>query len=136
MQVNEITALVQEAFLARLLPLYDEVTLGAIRNLRIEEYPLAAFYAALGALAASGILYGIGVWLRRMPDRFSSDMQQARVEYMRATAHAWLPWLLILSASPIGGMLVLAAGFFAIKPWKVVLMLVIAEIAWRAAPLL
>lgn len=128
--------LIYEAFLARLLPLYDEVTLGAIRNLRIETYPQAAFYSGLGALAASFILYFIGTRMRRLPDRFSTDMQQARVEYLRATAHEWLPWLLILSASPIGGMLVLAAGFFAVKPWKVVTMLVVAEVAWRAAPLL
>lgn len=136
MQASEMTALVQEAFLSRLLPFNDEVTLAAIRNLRMEDYPSAAVYAGLGALAASIILYGIGIWLRRMPDRFSTDTQQARVEYMRATANEWLPWLLVLSASPIGGMLIIAAGFFAVKPWKVATMLVVAEIAWRAAPLI
>lgn len=136
MLASEPLRLLQEAFLHRLLPFHHEVTLAAIRSLRIEDYPVAAFYAGVGALAASLLIYGIGIAMRRMPDRFSNESQQARVEYLRATAHAWLPWLLILSASPMGGLLALAAGFFGIKPWKVVAMLLIAEIAFRAAPLL
>lgn len=129
-------ALIQEAFLARLLPLYDEVTLAAIGSLRPELYAQAAALAAIGALAASALLYAIGVWLRRMPKKISTEAQQARIETLRGVAQEWLPWLLILSASPVGGVLIIAAGFFAITPWKAALMLVAAEIAWRAAPLL
>lgn len=136
MQVSDVTTLVSEAFLARLLPMYDEVTLNAIRSLRMVDYPPAAIVSAVGALAASAVLYAVGIWLRRLPKKVSTDAQQERVAAMRAVAHEWLPWLLILSASPVGGILIMAAGFFAIRPWKVALMLVAAEIAWRAAPVL
>lgn len=136
MQASEIAPLITEAFLTRLLPLYDEVTLNAIRSLRIADYPMAAFLSGIGALAASLVMYGIGIWLRRMPEKVSTDAQQARIASLRAVANEWLPWLLILSPTPVGGMLAMAAGFFAVRPWKVMVMLVLAEIAWRVAPLL
>ncbi len=136
MQVSEVKHLAVEAFLSRLLPLWDEVTLGAIRSLRMEEYAQAAAIAGVGALLASVLLYGVGIWLRRLPKKVSTEAQQQRIETMREAALEWLPWLLVLSPTPIGGILIMAAGFFAVKPWKVAVMLVVAETAWRAAPLL
>lgn len=125
-----------EAFLARLLPVYSEVTLGAIRHLRIQEYPANAAMAAVGGLLAAAVFYAIGVWLRRMPERVSTDAQRARIETMRSHAHFWLPYLLVLSPTPVGGVIVIAAAFFRVKPGLVWGIIVAAEFVFRAMPYL
>lgn len=125
-----------EAFLTRLLPIFHEVTLGALRNFHPEQYPLNALIAAIGALAASLILFWIGVGLRRMPERVSTAEQQARIETMRAGAQHWLPWLLILSPTPMGVILIIAAGFFRVKPMVAAAAIVAAEILFRLSPLI
>ena len=99
-----------EAFLARMLPVYSEVTLGAIRHFKLEEYPPSAALAAVGGLLALAIYYAVGIWLRRMPERVSTEEQRARIEKMRGAAREWLPWLLVLSPTPLGGVVVMAAG--------------------------
>lgn len=125
-----------EAFMTRLLPLFNEVTLGAIRNFHPEEYPLNAVGAAAGALTASLLLFLFGVWLRRMPDRVSTDAQKERIQKMQPAALSWLPWLLILSASPIGCALIMAAGFFRVRPTVAAATIVAAELLWRISPLI
>lgn len=125
-----------EAFLTRLLPLFNEVTLGAIRSFHPEHYALNAVVAASGALAASILLYLFGVWLRRMPDRVSTESQKARIQKMQPAAMNWLPWLLILSASPIGGALIMAAGFFRMRPAVAAAAIIAAEVLWRISPLI
>lgn len=125
-----------QAFLARLLPIYHERVLGALRHFNFEAYPQNAALAAVGALLALVIWYGVGVWLRRMPERVSTEEQRARIEAMRATAREWLPWLLILSPTPLGGMVVMASAFFRLTPTKVMAIAVASEILWRAMPYL
>lgn len=125
-----------EAFLARLLPIYHEVTLGAIRHMKIEEYPMNAAVAAAGALLASALWYGIGIWLRRMPEKVSNEEQRARIEKLRVVAKEWLPWLLVFAPTPIGGVLVMAAGFFRLKARLVLAVVIAAEITFRAMPYL
>lgn len=125
-----------QAFLARLLPIYNEVTLGAIRHFHFEQYPANAALAAVGALLALAIWYAVGVWLRRMPERVSSDEQRARIEAMRGTAREWLPWLLILAPTPLGGVVVMAAAFFRLTPAKVAAIVVASEVLFRAIPYL
>jgi membrane protein YqaA with SNARE-associated domain len=128
------TDIVAEAFLARLVPIFHEVTLGAIRHFQFENYAPNAALAALGGLAAAAVLYAIGVWLRRMPERVSTDAQQVKIEKLRAVAHEWLPWLLVLAPTPVGGVLVMAAGFFRLNPrlaWAVILL---SEMVFRAMP--
>ncbi len=125
-----------QAFLARLIPMYHEVTLGAIRHFNLAQYPANAALAAVGALLALVVWYAIGVWLRRMPERVSTEEQRARIEAMRKGAGHWLPWLLILSPTPVGGVVVMASGFFALRPLVVVLMIVASEVLWRLIPML
>jgi membrane protein YqaA with SNARE-associated domain len=125
-----------DGLIHRLLPYQPEVTLNAIRHFHIEDYPAAAVQAGVGALVASVALYLIGIWLRRLPERVSTESQRGRIEKLRTVANEWLPWLLILSPTPVGGVLIMAAGFFAVRPWLAAAMVVIAEIAWRAAPVL
>ncbi len=134
--MNQWVNLFTEAFAARALPMFHEVELGAIRSFHPEQYAGSAVIAALGALAASVMLYGIGVWLRRMPERVSTPEQQVRIEAMRAAAREWLPWLLILSASPIGCVLIMAAGFFRLPPRIAALSIIAAEVLWRISPVL
>lgn len=129
-------SIITEAFVARLLPVFHEVTLPAILNLHPMEYPLAAAVAGVGGIAAAALLYVIGVWLRRMPERVSTEAQRTRIESLRATARSWLPWLLILAPTPFGGVLVMAAGFFAIRPLVAAIAIIAAEVAWRASPLM
>ncbi len=129
-------AVFQEAFLHRLLPMFSETTLAAIRNLHPEQYLANAVLAGLAALAASVVLYAIGVWLRRMPDKISTAEQKLRIEKIRLLADAWLTWLLILSPTPIGGILIISSGFFAMPRLRTALAIVAAEILWRVAPLL
>ncbi len=124
-----------QGFLARLL-YQHELTITAIRQFQPERYPLAALAAGLGALLASAILYAIGIWLRRLPDKISTDEQKNRIALLRAVAVQWLPWLLILSPSPIGGILIISAGFFAIRPTIAALAITAAEVLWRVSPLL
>ena len=125
-----------EAFLARLLPVFHEVTLGAIRNFKLEEYPANAVLAAVGGLVALAVYYAVGVWLRRMPERVSSEAQRARIEAMRKVAHFWLPYLLVFSPTPIGGVVVMAAGFFRLNPRLTLAVVIAAEILFRAMPYL
>lgn len=124
----------KEALLTRLLPLFNEVTLGAIRHLQPENYALGAVIAAAGALFASVLLYLFGVWLRRMPERVSTEEQQARVCGMQQSARKWLPWLLILAPTPIGGALIMAAGFFRLHPAVTAAAVIGAELLWRISP--
>jgi membrane protein YqaA with SNARE-associated domain len=125
-----------EAFLARLLPVYSEVTLGAIRHFKLEEYPPSAALAAVGGLLALAIYYAVGIWLRRMPERVSTEEQRARIEKMRGAAREWLPWLLVLSPTPLGGVVVMAAGFFRLRPVMVLAIVFASEILFRAMPYL
>jgi membrane protein YqaA with SNARE-associated domain len=125
-----------EAFMTRLLPLFNEVTLGATRHFQPEHYPLNALLAAAGALTASVLLFLFGIWLRRMPDRVSTDAQKNRIKKMQIAAGSWLPWLLILSASPIGGALIMAAGFFRMRPAVAAAAIIAAEVLWRISPLI
>lgn len=125
-----------EAFIARLLPMFHEVTLGAIRNLQFELYPANALLAGLGGLLALAVYYVVGVWLRRMPERVSSDEQRARIDAMRGAANEWLPWLLILSPTPVGGVVVMAAGFFRMRAAMVVVIATGSEMLFRAMPYL
>lgn len=123
-----------EAFLRRLLPANHEVTLSAIEHFQFAQYPQSALVAAVGAMAASALLYALGVGLRRLPAHVSTEAQRARIEAMRPAARRWLPWLLLLAPSPIGGVLIMAAGFFAIAPVRVAAVLVLAEAGWRLLP--
>ena len=125
-----------QGFLARLVPIYHERVLGALRHFNFEAYPQNAALAAVGALLALVIWYGVGVWLRRMPERVSTDDQRARIEAMRETAREWLPWLLILSPTLLGGIVVMASAFFRLRPAMVMAIVVASEILWRAMPYL
>jgi len=125
-----------QAFTSRLVPIYSEVTLGAIRHFRFEQYPANAALAAIGGLLAAVVLYAIGVWLRRMPERVSTDEQRARIESMRKGAREWLPWLLVLSPTPVGGVVIMAAAFFRLN-WRLVgVIIVLTEVVFRAMPYL
>ncbi|PZP86061.1 MAG: hypothetical protein DI582_03960 [Azospirillum brasilense] len=126
----------REGFLARLLPAAKETTLQALQQFQPEAYVQASLFAALGALLASALLYAVGVWLRRVPKKVSTEAQQDRIEKLRGAAMHWLPWLLILSPTPVGGMLILAAGFFGLRPFVAALAILGGEILWRASPLL
>ncbi|MES2985073.1 MAG: hypothetical protein V4735_07800 [Pseudomonadota bacterium] len=123
-----------EAFLTRLVPIFHEVTLTALRNFDLVHYPLPAMVGAVGALSASLLLYLLGRWLRRWPERVSTDEQRARIEAMRAAAGSWLPWLLVLSPTPVGAIIIVAAGFFSIRPRVAAAAIIAAEIAWRTVP--
>lgn len=125
-----------ETFFARLLPLFKEVTLSALRQFQPEQYVPYAALATVAALAAYAVLYAMGVWLRRMPDRVSTEEQKARIKTMEPSARYWLPWLLILAASPVGPALLLAAGFFRLKPWLTFVCVLAAELLWRLSPAL
>lgn len=123
-----------EGFVARLLPFNHEVTLNAMRQFQPEHYAAGAVVAGAGALAAMAVYYAIGVWLRRLPAKVSTEEQQARIEKIRLAATGWLPWLLILSPTPVGGVLVMAAGFFVIRPWVAAAAITAAEVLWRVSP--
>ncbi len=127
-------AIFTEAFFARLLPINHEVTLGAIEQFQFAEYPANAALAGVGGLLALGFYYAMGIWLRRMPARVSSEAQRARVERMRVPAREWLPWLLVLAPTPIGSIFVMAAGFFRLD-WRLVwAVLFVSECLFRAMP--
>lgn len=130
------TEIFVDALLHRLWPPHAEVTLRAMQSLDLRAYQAHALWAAVGALLASALVYWMGTRLRRLPRHLSDASQQARIEKIRLAATAWLPWLLFLGPTPVGGVLVLAAGFFEIKPLFAALMLVAGEVAWRASPLL
>ena len=134
--MNDVLTVLKEAFMARLLPIFHEVQLPAIQKFQPDAYPAYAVAAALGALMASVLLYLLGRWLRRMPERVSNDEQRARIEGMRGVAQHWLPYLLILSASPFGGILIISAGFFALRPLVAGLAILAAEVLWRVSPVL
>ncbi len=130
------TQVIAEAFRARLLPMGQELTLGAIRQFHRVDYPAYAALAALGGLLGSALLYALGLWLRRMPERVSTPEQRLRIEQLRGVAKEWLPWLLVLSPTPLGGMMTLAAGFFRLSPKLVFAVILTSEAVFRAMPYL
>lgn len=134
--MSTLTDIFTEAFLHRLLPYQHELALGALRSFNHAAYVQQLWLAGAGALVASALLYAVGIWLRRMPEKVSTDPQRARIEKIRIVATTWLPWLLILAPTPVGGILVMAAGFFAISPLRAGTMILAAEILWRVSPLL
>ena len=125
-----------QAFWHRLMPFNHEVTLGAMRQFDMAAYKAHAPLAAAGALVASAILYAIGVWLRRMPSKVSTEVQQGRIEELRLLANGWLPYLLVLGPTPVGGIIIVAAGFFGTRARVAGAVLVAAEMAWRISPFL
>ena len=133
--MDQTFAIFTEAFEARLLPIYQEVSIGAARHFHPEQYPLLALIAAAGALGASVLLYFIGIGLRRMPERVSNADQQEKIKKMQIAASRWLPWLLILSPTPVGCILIIAAAFFRLPPRVAALAILAAEILWRISPL-
>ena len=126
----------KEAFLARVLPIFREMILDAERTLQPDAYPAHAAIAAVGALVASVLRYLFGIWLRRIPAKVSTPEQHARIEKMQAPAKHWLPYLLILSPTPFGPALIMAAGFFKLQPWVAAAAIIAAELLWRASPYL
>ncbi|MEJ0009554.1 MAG: hypothetical protein WDN72_02915 [Alphaproteobacteria bacterium] len=125
-----------QAFLAQLLPLLPETTLDAIRRFHPEQYAHAAVVAAVASLLAAAMLYAIGIKLRKLPAKISTPEQQVRIERLRLVAQEWLAWALLLAPAPFGMLLVVAAGFFGIDKWRAALMVSVAEVLWRGAPLL
>jgi|GEM_PF-4419435 len=134
--METIVALVSEGFLARLLPSYAETTLKAMQAFGNTERIWPILAAATGALFASALLYVMGIWMRRLPAKVSTEAQQARIEKLRTVAMQSLPWLLILSPTPVGGMLILAAGFFGLRPIVAALAILGGEVLWRISPFL
>lgn len=129
--MSELMIVMKEALFARLMPIYSEVTLTASATLKPEQYPLYAAAAIAAAMIAYAILYILGVRMRRLPARFSTDAQRARIESLEAHARYWLPYLLVLAPTPLGTVLVLAAGFFNIRPWLVAGVVLAAELLFR-----
>lgn len=125
-----------QAFIARLIPSAHEVMLPAIRNFHFEQYPQNAAMAAWGALTASVILYFIGMLLRRWPERASTDEKRAQMENVRTKAQSIVPWMLVFAPLPVGGMIIIAAGFFRLRPAKVAIILLASEALYRAMPYL
>ncbi len=126
-----------QAFVARLLPSAHEVLLPAIRNFHFEQYLPNAAMAACGALTASVVLYFVGMLLRRWPERAAStDEKRTQMENVRARAQSIIPWLLIFAPLPVGGMIIIAAAFFRLRPARVAVILVATEILYRAMPYL
>ena len=126
-----------QAFIARLIPSSHEVLLAAIRNFHFEQYPLNAAMAAWGALTASVILYFLGMLLRRWPERAGGSAEQREhIARMRAQAQGIIPWLLVFAPLPVGGMIIIAAGFFRLRPARVAAILVASELLYRAMPYL
>lgn len=136
MNVNVAIDMFLDAFAHRLLPIFRELELNAMVGMSPVGYEVYVVAAGLGAIIASAILYAIGVWLRRMPERISTPEQRERIEKIRGVATEWLPWLLILSPTPFGGVLIIAAGFFAIRKEVAALMIIVAEVVWRFSPML
>ncbi len=134
--MNDYLTVFQEALLMRLMPVFQEMTLPAIQRFHPDQYPSLAVLAGMAALLGSVVLYGFGVWIRRWPERISTEAQQARIESMRSIARQWLPYLLVLSPTPLGGILIVAAGFFRLTPIVAGLAIVAAEVLWRISPML
>ena len=129
-------AIFTQAFLAQLIPTQHEVLLGAIRHFQFAQYPQNAALATLGALGACLVLFGIGILLRRLPERVSTPEPQQRIVAVRGKAQDILPWLLVFAPLPVGGLVVIAAGFFRVKPVNVALILIASETLYRAMPYL
>ena len=135
--MDEVLIIFQEALLTRLLPFYNEVMLTAILHFwPTAQYIEAALVAAAGSLTGAVILYGVGIWLRRMPEKVSTPKQQERVMRMQKDAGTWLPWLLVLAPTPFGTALIMAAGFFRMRPWIAGSIVTASEILWRVSPLI
>jgi membrane protein YqaA with SNARE-associated domain len=82
------------------------------------------------------MLYLLGVWLRRLPDKFSTEAQRERIARTRSKACEWLPWLLVLAPLPVGGTIIIVAGFFRLRPALTAAVLLASEALWRAMPYL
>lgn len=121
-----------DALSARLMPAFSETTITAIAKLNPDAYVPHAVCAALGACVAYAILYVIGVRMRRLPERVSTEEQRARIAKLEQPARFWLPYILVLAPTPLGTVLLLAAGFFGIRVWLTALVVVAGEILWRA----
>ncbi len=126
----------KEAFFARMMPVFSEVSIDAIARFKRAEYFEHALAAGLASLVAYAILYLIGTRMRALPKHVSTPEQRERIDIMAVHAGFWLPYLLVLAPSPFGTVVLLAAGFFAMRPWKVALIVSGAEIVWRLLPII
>lgn len=129
--MSDIILVMKEALFARLMPLYSEITITASATLKPEHYPLYAAAAIAAAMVAYALLYLLGMRMRRLPARYSTDEQRARIAALEAHARYWLPYLLVLAPTPLGTVLLLAAGFFSIRPWLVAFVACAAELLYR-----
>lgn len=134
--MSEFTVSVfKEALFSRLMPVFRETTIDAVAKLQPDAYPQEALVAAVGAVIAYVMLYIIGWRMRALPARVSTEAQKTRIASMEKPAREWLPYALILAPTPFGTVLLLAAGFFRLKPVLAALVVLVSELFWRASPL-
>ncbi len=121
----------KEALFQRLMPVFNEIHLGAIEAFSSKPALSLVLAAMAGAMIAYAFLYFLGIRMRRLPERISTDAQRERIAALGKEAKFWLPYTLILAPTPLGTVLVIAAGFFGIRWWWVALITLAAECAWR-----
>lgn len=121
----------KEALFQRLMPIYGEVQLGAIEAFSSKPSLSVVAAAIAGAMLAYVVLYVLGVRMRALPEKHSSEEQKIRIAALEKKAHFWLPYLLILAPTPLGTVVLLAAGFFCIRWWLVLGVTLAAECAMR-----
>lgn len=134
MSTDMLGAVFTEALFARLLPVNYETTIDAMANFATDETLLQHLLAAaLGAIVAYGILYWVGTRMRKLPERVSSPEERERVAALGRKAKFFLPFLLVLSPTPFGTVILVACGFFRLNPWLTFAIAIAAELAWRIA---
>lgn len=131
----------KEALFARLMPAFSETTLDAIVQFKANRadflsiYFQHAFYAMLGACLAYAILFVIGHRMRAISERSGNEEQKARIDAMGRSFRGWAALLLVLAPTPLGTVIVLAAGFLRVRIWIFALIVCAAELFWRLSPL-
>ncbi len=115
----------QEAFL---LPVGQDITLHAMRLFGGYDMMDAVAYATLGSLIALMVGYIIGLILKKYRYIFKAGL--AEDKYQLASGYAQkFGWLLLpLWFVPFGTLLPLLAGFFGLRWWIVLVMILLGAI--------
>lgn len=125
-----------QGFLARIVPWHQELLLRANLLFGHESATRLMAIASLGACLGSALLYAGGWMLRRHLALISTQDQQARSLRGERWAKRALPLVLLGAALPyIGWIVVFASGFYRVRLWLVVPIVLAAELLLRLSML-
>jgi membrane protein YqaA with SNARE-associated domain len=118
----------ESAYAASIIPFASEPTFFAMKAFGGHNMTAAFALAVIGAALGHLFNWWLGKMLRRLPPPGRGMLSEERYARAKAIFHRYGIWLLLFAWAPVCNFLVVAAGFFEVRP-RIALPLIIAGLA-------